>query len=123
MDPYLTLAGTILAAILSLIGVRITAKKAAQATGETTGVTALTAAMDGFKSMYDRTQKDLEATKLQLNAVREDLQETKRHYDAKLEQMSRAWTASRQYVTILLSWIKEHLPEHEPPAPPDGYTD
>lgn len=115
-ETLLTVLGVVFTAVVGFLGVRVTASKTSKAASESVAVTALNHAMNGWIERSKITDADLQATK-------QDLKETKAHYDLELRKLRVALTLSRQYVTTLLTWIENQLPGAKPPDPPQGYYD
>lgn len=109
----------ILVAVITVAGSYLVAKVGRKTAKESTGVTALSESIDGFKALLDETRKTHDR---QIKALRTDLDAIAQQKDAlagRVARMERALDAARRYVGTLLRLLQDN--SIVAPEPPDDY--
>lgn len=96
---------------------------------ESISILTMTNALNGARAINEDYQEQLTTLRADLTPIKEQQTTDRRELHEELEDAKRqidslrkGLAAAHQYVTILLTWIEERLPDETPPSPPNGYT-
>lgn len=122
MEVILGFIGAVTGAVLAYLGVRFTARQNAKAAKDAANVTSRQVDVDEWKAIVSALREEvgrLSERVAVLEAKRDTDQDTIETLEAEARAREARYRVAIRFAREILAWAKRHLPDHDPPEPPD----